>query len=205
MSNDFSPFAEQKSLADLLKLREHELIQQTAAIRGLLSARERELADVRKAMRAVGLEHSSALSDLMATAEKREPTALEIAAEQALSAAGQNAKPVSPLERVSGNALSQLLQARDLTIKQMILGALRDHFHFHGATPTELSDYMKTAYGRDVDRNSISPQLARLRDEGFVEQPTGLLNEGRWQLTRAGRWYGDDARKTIAGGAGLDE
>jgi len=71
-----------------------------------------------------------------------------------------------------------------LTIKQMVLAALRDHFH-KGATPSELRDYMKTAYGRDVDRNSIGPQLARLRERGAVHQH----NDGRWSITRAGKTY----------------
>jgi len=85
----------------------------------------------------------------------------------------------------------------------MTLGALRDHFQ-HGATPTELSDYMKSAYGKEVDRNSISPQLSRLKEEGMVE----VLSNGKWELTRQGTEimrsrYGSDPalfRKFLAAG-----
>jgi hypothetical protein len=70
------------------------------------------------------------------------------------------------------------------TIKQMIVSALTDLFH-EGASPVELRDYMQMTLGRDVDRNSISPQLARLREQGIVEQLTGP-NEGKWKLVLRG-------------------
>src|SRR6266700_3504194 len=55
------------------------------------------------------------------------------------------------------------------TIKDYILSALRDHFR-EGATPAQIRDYIKMAYGKEIDRGSISPQLSRLRDEGEVFQ-----------------------------------
>jgi hypothetical protein len=70
-----------------------------------------------------------------------------------------------------------------MTIKQMIDNALRDHFR-KGATPIELREYFWIAYGRNIDRNSISPQLARLREGGRVI-PVG----GKWKLTAAGLVY----------------
>src|ERR1700683_2031813 len=66
------------------------------------------------------------------------------------------------------------------TIKQMIVSELTHLFH-NGASPAELRDYMSMTLGRDVDRNSISPQLARLREQGVVEQMTGA-DEGKWKL-----------------------
>jgi DNA-binding transcriptional ArsR family regulator len=89
----------------------------------------------------------------------------------------------------------------DLTIKQMTLCALRDHFT-EGASPTELRDYMKSAYAKDIDRNSISPQLTRLREEGMVD----MLSSGKWKLSRQGigiMRYGNYAaplRKFLAAG-----
>jgi DNA-binding transcriptional ArsR family regulator len=86
-----------------------------------------------------------------------------------------------------------------ITIKEMILAALRDHFH-DGASPTELSDYMKSAYGKDVDRNSISPQLSRLKEEGMVD----MLSNGKWKLSRHGlgilRYGNQPPRKYLAAG-----
>jgi DNA-binding transcriptional ArsR family regulator len=67
-----------------------------------------------------------------------------------------------------------------LTIKEMVLNALRDHFHA-GATPSELREYFRMVYSKDIDRNSISPQLARLREEGLVENDNAL--SGKWKLS----------------------
>jgi hypothetical protein len=76
---------------------------------------------------------------------------------------------------------------------------------------------MRNAYGRDVDRNSISPQLTRLRDEGLVQNTNALT--GKWEIVlrgtleeaaaeierknvnaltpnpRAKRWYGEPPKK----------
>jgi len=71
-----------------------------------------------------------------------------------------------------------------MTIKQMIMAALRDHFH-NGASPTELRDYMRAVYAKDVDRNSISPQLTRLREQGAVD----MLTDGKWKISKMGRMY----------------
>jgi len=193
-------------LADYLKTREGELEAQISNLRGHLAPLETELAEVRRIRSLIADCRAAGNTDLASDAILPRPPAsgLETAAKSQLSEVSPKDAPKSALSTLNQNVNEELFRASALTIKQMIIGALRDHFHFHGATPTELSEYMKAAYGREVDRNSISPQLARLRDEGMVEQPTGLLNEGRWQLTRRGRWYGD-AKNTIAGGAGLDE
>jgi hypothetical protein len=171
-------------IANILQRRERELVQRIYAIKEMLLPAERELADVRKAMSALQIPHD-------------EPPALSVFGS---ALAGNYGSAFSPfLKQSTENALTGVvleapqgaLQTQaDLTIKQMILNALRDHFIDGGATPTELSDYFRTSYGKTVHRNSISPQLARLREEGSVEQPPGLLNEGKWKITRAGKWYG---------------
>jgi hypothetical protein len=66
-----------------------------------------------------------------------------------------------------------------LTIKQLILRALSEKFR-DGATPLELRDFLRERFDRVVDRNSISPQLTRLREEGLIHQSEG---DGRWRLT----------------------
>jgi hypothetical protein len=83
--------------------------------------------------------------------------------------------------KLGGLSFGDMPPPPPMTIKQMIDSALRDHFR-DGATPAELRDYFKTAYGRDVSRSSISPQLARLQDAHRIE-PT---ESGKWTLTRAG-------------------
>lgn len=73
------------------------------------------------------------------------------------------------------------LPLNHLTIKQMIMSALQNSFESVGATPAELRDYIRSVYDRTVDRNSISPQLTRLRDDGHI------ANCGhKWLLRRVG-------------------
>jgi hypothetical protein len=153
------------SISKYLVRRERELVQQTAALRGMLGPKEKELADVRQAMQAIGLtpspyaEHVEALKPFLDGSQKNPP-----------SHGGAFTAYPTPLSLLTEN----------LTIKEMILRSLDDHFH-NGATPSELSSYMLNAYGRTIDRNSISPQLARLRDNGMIEQSP----EGFWRIPKS--------------------
>jgi hypothetical protein len=170
-----TPAAGDETLPDYLKRRERELVQQTAALRGMLAPKEKELAEVRQAMLAVGVQRSYV--------EELKPF---LDHDQKNPYGGAPIKnPYQTPDEIVGHAGTPLpLLVESMTIKEMILRALRDHFH-NGATPSELRDYMRTAYGRDVDRNSIGPQLARLREEGTIEQPNTLASgdSGKWRLT----------------------
>ena len=65
-----------------------------------------------------------------------------------------------------------------MTIKQLVLSALREHFS-NGATGTQLVDFFKTSWGREIARESLSPQLSRLRKDKMIER------RGRvWLLTK---------------------
>lgn len=211
-------------IADYLVRRERELVQQTAAIRGMLAPKERELGDVRKAMDTLGIPHGSALGDLMESARVRDPSEISALAASLSGQSGESQPAAEPTPRNalavalagSRQAESDFLNAnapgemtttellamqvkKDIagfTIKQMILSALKDHFH-DGATPTDLRDYMKNAYERDIDRNSISPQLARLREEGAVRQQPHPDGE-KWHLTPKARLQ-EAARAALTG------
>lgn len=154
---------ETEALPEYLKRRELELIQQTAALRGMLVPKEKELDAVRQAMQAVGIQPSYA-------------AALTPFLDDESQAGGSLAHTIVTVPKqlvINGVAVN-------LTIKEMILAALKDHFHV-GATPVELRNYFKAVYGRDVDRASISPQLARLRDNGMISQSP----EGFWRLPKS--------------------
>jgi hypothetical protein len=174
------PEGESDTLAAYLKRKERELNAQIAALRSALAPKERELKEVHKAMQAVGLFEGPlrAFADDSGSEKGAVRSSLKIAALPQTNSAFEIDSPLSLVTTAAAQAL------QSLTIKQMILNALRDHFH-NGASPTELRDYMHTVYGREVDRNSISPQLARLREQGGVE----MLNDGKWKVTRSGRWY----------------
>lgn len=165
-------------LADYLKRKERELGQQVSSLRGMLAPKERELEEVRRAMQAIGL-FAPSLESLI-----REPQANGVVPNYAAG-------------------LAAFTAAQPLTIKAMILNALRDYFH-EGATPAELRDYMRTVYGKEIDRNSISPQLTRLREQGAVEQSGGVVNP-KWKLTRAGKWYGHPNSFEIPNDNGIDK
>jgi hypothetical protein len=161
-----------ESLHAYLKRRERELLHQITAIRGELAPRESELIEVRRAMAAVGLKPGNALTDLLIPPEEgtvRYDYATELASFLPVGAAN--------------NATIGL--SEQPTIKQLILRALSDQFR-EGATPAQLRTYIRDAYGREIDRTSMGPQLSRLRDEGLIEQLIGMLNEGKWMLKLRG-------------------
>jgi hypothetical protein len=56
-----------------------------------------------------------------------------------------------------------------MTIKQLVTHALKDHFK-SGATGKQLVDFFKTAWGREIARESLSPQLSRLRLEKKIDR-----------------------------------
>lgn len=60
-------------------------------------------------------------------------------------------------------------EAQHLTIKQLVIKALRDHLT-NGATSNELLDFFAREWGRnDIMRTSLSPQLTRLKEAGEIE------------------------------------
>lgn len=66
------------------------------------------------------------------------------------------------------------------SIKEYILMALNHSGSrlVEGATANEIREFIKDAYGRDIERSSFSPQLSRLREEGLIN----LLPSGQWVL-----------------------
>jgi hypothetical protein len=55
------------------------------------------------------------------------------------------------------------------TIKQLIKKALTEHFQ-SGATAFQLREFFRDAWARNIDRESISPQLSRLRSEKIIDR-----------------------------------
>src|SRR5262249_1423472 len=66
------------------------------------------------------------------------------------------------------------------TIKEMILKALRDGFPL-GADAQLIRDFIRDAYGQDIQADTFRSQLARLKAQGHIEH-----SHGWWQLTQAG-------------------
>jgi hypothetical protein len=62
------------------------------------------------------------------------------------------------------------------TMKQLAVRALQDHFPY-GATANQLLAVFKNAYGREIPRESLSPQLSRLKDDDILK-----LDGKLWKL-----------------------
>ena len=157
-----------ESLGAFLTRRREELEAQISALRGQLAPREAELAQIDKTR--------SMLADIQGSVEA---SAAPITSENTATRSESTVVLVPSPLLINGRVVH-------LTIKMMALASLRDHFKSRGATPSEIRDYIKSAYGKDIDRNSIGPQLARLRDQGAVEQ---VGPDGKWKLTHTGLRY----------------
>jgi len=131
-----------------LEVRERELRETINEITGDLDGVHGELAEIDKVKAAIGLAPSTVLS--------------------AASRAGE--KPAK-WERV---AQAAGIPYQSLTIKQLILKALNDHFPT-GATVSQLVEFFREQWGRDIEKQSLSPQLTRLFTAGLI----GQFEEGR--------------------------
>ena len=70
----------------------------------------------------------------------------------------------------------------NLTMKELVVKALREHFH-QGATTRQLLEFFRDAWGREIERTSLSPQLTRLFAAGIISQ----FGEGKeWFLIPEG-------------------
>lgn len=62
------------------------------------------------------------------------------------------------------------------TLKQLAVRALQDHFPF-GATANQLLAVFEGHYGRAIPRESLSPQLSRLKEDNIIK-----LDGKLWKL-----------------------
>ncbi len=67
------------------------------------------------------------------------------------------------------------------SIRSLIIQAMlaKPQFLANGATAPELREFIRDAYGREIERTSLSPQLSRLKDDGLL----ALTTDGVWRLT----------------------
>ena len=69
----------------------------------------------------------------------------------------------------------------NFTMKQLVVKALAEHFQ-NGATAKQLREFFRDAWGREIERANLSPQLSRLKWEKVIdlEEETGI-----WKLVPA--------------------
>jgi hypothetical protein len=136
-----------ESTRDILDRRERELMDKASKLRDQLAPIEKDLADIRRAKAALGMNTArSPLAELMIDQARKKVDA-ETLGRQTLAGG------YDPFER--------------LTIKGLVIKALDEHFR-EGATTQQLSDFFRDAWGRNIERASLSPQLSRLQSDGAI-------------------------------------
>jgi hypothetical protein len=137
--------------------RRRELQNQLTAARGTVAAIEIQLTELDRAEQALppaapppnlfNIPPPNALDNI--------PPAISNAA--ALLASSGLTEPLMPIPGGYEN----------MTIKQLVVKALHDN-HPNGLTTTELREFIRDAYSREIESNSLRPQLARLATEGMI-------------------------------------
>lgn len=182
----------------LLQWRKRELTAQIAAIKGQLAPKEAELVQIEKALTIL------------------EPPPDYVSPEAALKSFLDNTSGAADAKRSIDPKYA------NMTIKELVIQALIDHFP-KGGTMMEIRDFIRLGYGRTIEPSSLRPQMHRLKAAGILGQDpstdTWNFRDGKRSLyamydhptSRAAmKELKDDppensARRTIAGGAGLDE
>jgi hypothetical protein len=159
-----------ETLRSFLERRERELTHQIAALRAQIESKQGELAEI-QTVRAT-------LAPAVPAPPVPDTTTFDGAADL-IRATAENRRAASVAHPMQQTESGLIGGGVPRTIKTMVLSALTSHFD-DGATLAELRTFIKDVFGREVDRTSISPQLARLREEGAVEQ-----NGRKWRLLPA--------------------
>jgi hypothetical protein len=70
---------------------------------------------------------------------------------------------------LSGHGVVSPSPYEHLTMKQLIMKALTEHFQL-GTTAKQFREFFRDAWARDIDRASLSPQLSRLRGDKIIDR-----------------------------------
>jgi hypothetical protein len=171
------------ALRDYLEQRERELLAEMKKIRDEIGARqlqlvplESELSEIRRCKASVGMTNElggSVFSGFGTLGPSIKGTV------ESSSGVVSTGITVTRSDAVAG---SGVVAYADLTMKQLVLKALSQHFE-NGATRRELVDFFRNAWGREVEPASLSPQLSRLAADGLIMQ---RKEDHRWSLTADG-------------------
>jgi hypothetical protein len=183
------PQQSDESLRAFLDRREKQLTEDIAARHSELAPMEAELAEVRRAKGALGIPQivqmsarvaavTSSRATLSITPDPRVPDssrwqndAHEAAAQIATDHHRQTAMTAAQegADNFSGHGIVSPSPYEHLTMKQLIMKALTEHFQ-SGATAKQFREFFRDAWARDIDRASLSPQLSRLRGDKIIDR-----------------------------------
>jgi hypothetical protein len=146
------PFLEETTI-QFLDRRERELTAQISALNGQLAPKEAELLQIKRVRAALNL-----VTDLSKSmSSEAEPTANQQTASFNYEAA---------LTRVIGGRSMPGYQA--MTIKELLIQALLDHFPL-GGTAAAIREFIKDAYGKGIEPNSMRTQMHRLKVDKILQ------------------------------------
>lgn len=177
------------NLREFLDKREQELLKEIDACHGKLVPLEAELAEVRRAKGALGIQPQGALRMALGASIPRG----DVSDFAAPSGALQSVLPADSWQNNSGDVAAHYIAAgrrrrniaatmmstgsevllpppspyQHLTMKQLVVKALREHFPL-GATARQLIDFFRDAWGCNIERANLSPQLSRLYQDGVL-------------------------------------
>jgi hypothetical protein len=163
-----------KTVVELLLEAEAAFVAKVEYLQAQLDPVQRELATVRRALKA---------------ARGPQPSSDQL---QLLPSSGSEATEASRNHFMAYPDDVLTKQYRHLTMKQLVRRALQEHFT-EGATAKQMLELFRHEWGRDdVVRTSLSPQLTRLKREGVIALH-GLV----WHLLRPDRRVFHQAPRAI--------
>src|SRR5581483_3144835 len=187
---------------NFLQRRRRELEAHISALKGQLAPKEAELAQIDK-MLAAAPPPPQAVSGLAAYQQRNSNALVQ---GDYLSALRPFLKESDKLDERVKSSLESMLPAETveqvrsalqsvalyipvdakyarMTIKELVIQALIDHFP-KGGKATEIRDFIRSGYGRDIDAASLRPQMHRLKADHVLTQEGEVwnLNQQRRRL-----------------------
>ena len=180
------------NLRDFLERREKELTERHAQQRRQVIPIDAELAEVERALKAIIPENEPILTGRSPTGlrlylQKREVELREMLATiyQSQEDIEYELDEIRSVKTAVGSKDSAIVWPNavevpygSMTLRELIIKALKEHFPT-GATIGQLLEFFRDKWGREIDRQSLSPQLSRLFSASQITQ----FGDGReWHL-----------------------
>lgn len=179
-----------------LQRRRRELEAQISALKGQLVPKQDELAQIDKMLTAAGPppavapalpqrnDNAAVQFDYAAAAQSLQPFL-----ESAIPSAEAMEKMRGALEAWESSQTKAILRSMTdpisrftaMTIKELVVQAIIDHFP-NGGKISDIREFIRNGYGREIDQASLRPQMHRLKADGV------LIQEGEiWNMERRKR------------------
>jgi hypothetical protein len=174
------------ALRDYLEQRERELLDMLGSLYNQIAPLEAELAEVRRAKGAVGMPSEArfplvsglSIGSGLAGVDIGLDTNVSVDATAALLSLSGSPHPPINLGGGMPHASAPSSPYVGLTMKQLVLKALSEHFN-HGAATRQLLDFFRDAWGRHIERTNLSPQISRLYQDRQIGR---IRSNQRWFL-----------------------